>query len=709
MAVRIAPVVRQQFFDNQGRVAAGMKVFTYTAATANKLSTYTSSTGGVANANPIVLDSAGRTPSGFWLTDGLRYKIVLAPANDTDPPTSPIWTEDNVGANDATLSDLGNDTDATLGDAKLAVKLVATGTVGTTQHEVNERYKSIFDFLTPAEIADVKAGTKINDLSAKINSALSQFKRILFPNGTYKCAANTGTVLLARDASEGNNLLNYSVYINSYNEIICESRAGVIFDGGWTYGSSAVALTQRTIFAHDSTNLNEFKISPCTIQNAFFGFLNTEANVQCDFSGLYFSGCGFPLYAHYSERSLYDWFEMRSGGAGIVIGGWWASISNTQQEIGGWADKNKFHRIFHIPNVTHGSYENSLDTFFDTYFHKTANNAGLVPGGAGPATYVPFQGVVQSAISIIARYGRPCNNNKFDTIFHSYASRYAIYGGPAIGWGVDNLNIERVGYANKSTLTIFGTTVTNPYVGGKLEGVICLRPTSGFASSCTVRGVQIDRLAAVDVLSGLDQGSWLDLETFTGSTADLTNVPVASHIRSELVALGITPEADGTRDVGSAALAFRELFAKKFTLKQITALAFGARQYSLTFNSGAAFQNHTFSDSSTAGANETISPAGFVMGNGPVLMLISIDRGSFRQWSGARVINRATSATAADSRTNVTTLGTDVADVTAAYNTAACVVAVDDTTGIASFAYTSPFNNAQAVVVNVTIFGWGVV
>lgn len=105
MAVKISPVGRQQFFTSQGAVAAGYKLFCYAAGTATKQSTYTDSTGNTANANPIVLDSAGRTPSGLWLTDGLGYKFVLAPSNDTDPPTSAIWSEDNIrGVNDTTTT-----------------------------------------------------------------------------------------------------------------------------------------------------------------------------------------------------------------------------------------------------------------------------------------------------------------------------------------------------------------------------------------------------------------------------------------------------------------------------------------------------------------------------------------------------------------------------------------------------------------------------
>ena len=46
------------------------------------------------NTNPVVLDSSGRAGSIFL--PNLKYKVVLAPANDTDPRASPIWTIDPV-------------------------------------------------------------------------------------------------------------------------------------------------------------------------------------------------------------------------------------------------------------------------------------------------------------------------------------------------------------------------------------------------------------------------------------------------------------------------------------------------------------------------------------------------------------------------------------------------------------------------------------
>ena len=66
-----------QLFDDNGNPLTGGKVYTYAAGTTTPLATYTTSTGAVANANPIILDAAGRTPNEIWLVAGTLYKFIV--------------------------------------------------------------------------------------------------------------------------------------------------------------------------------------------------------------------------------------------------------------------------------------------------------------------------------------------------------------------------------------------------------------------------------------------------------------------------------------------------------------------------------------------------------------------------------------------------------------------------------------------------------
>jgi hypothetical protein len=94
MAVFLSPVggVAAQFFTNTGAVLTGGKLYTYLAGTTTPAATYTTSVGTVARTNPIVLDSAGRVPSGgeIWILP-ISYKFVLKDSNDVL-----IATYDNI-------------------------------------------------------------------------------------------------------------------------------------------------------------------------------------------------------------------------------------------------------------------------------------------------------------------------------------------------------------------------------------------------------------------------------------------------------------------------------------------------------------------------------------------------------------------------------------------------------------------------------------
>ena len=88
-----------QFFTDDGSVLSGGKIYTYAAGTTTPRTTYTSSAGTVANANPIILDSDGRLPNDLWLTSGLTYRLVLKDSTDVQ-----IGSYDDIpGINDGAL------------------------------------------------------------------------------------------------------------------------------------------------------------------------------------------------------------------------------------------------------------------------------------------------------------------------------------------------------------------------------------------------------------------------------------------------------------------------------------------------------------------------------------------------------------------------------------------------------------------------------
>lgn len=93
--MNLSPLPIQKFFDNNGAPLVGGLLFTYIAGTTTKIATGKDQAGTL-NTNPIVLDFRGE--ANVWLDPTLTYKFTLAPLGDTDPPTKPIWTVDNIAA-----------------------------------------------------------------------------------------------------------------------------------------------------------------------------------------------------------------------------------------------------------------------------------------------------------------------------------------------------------------------------------------------------------------------------------------------------------------------------------------------------------------------------------------------------------------------------------------------------------------------------------
>jgi hypothetical protein len=93
MSVFLSPIggAGWQFFNNDGTVLSGGKIYTYVAGTNTPKATYTTSAGNIAHTNPIILNSAGRVPGGeIWLL-AATYKFVLNTSDDVL-----IATYDNI-------------------------------------------------------------------------------------------------------------------------------------------------------------------------------------------------------------------------------------------------------------------------------------------------------------------------------------------------------------------------------------------------------------------------------------------------------------------------------------------------------------------------------------------------------------------------------------------------------------------------------------
>ena len=104
--VSVAPLpnAKIQFLDNNGDPLAGGHVCTYITGSTAALATYTDSSGGTPNSNPVVLDSAGRAD--IWLGP-FTYRIELQDTDGGACAGSVIWTVDGVVSPSGTLTIAG--------------------------------------------------------------------------------------------------------------------------------------------------------------------------------------------------------------------------------------------------------------------------------------------------------------------------------------------------------------------------------------------------------------------------------------------------------------------------------------------------------------------------------------------------------------------------------------------------------------------------
>lgn len=175
---QLTPPPVLQFFDSNGDPLSGGLLFTYLAGTTTKANTYSDDTGGTTLPNPIVLNSRGEpktgsgTTTGVWIPPGTAYKFVLAPSTDTDPPTNPIWTVNNV-----TAPNLG--TLLTVGASGTAI--VSNGTSWVAGYPAMRGYIAGLtlsnDSITPNSILDISAGQATDSTGAVLMTLASAFTK----------------------------------------------------------------------------------------------------------------------------------------------------------------------------------------------------------------------------------------------------------------------------------------------------------------------------------------------------------------------------------------------------------------------------------------------------------------------------------------------------------------------------------------------------
>lgn len=165
-AVTISPPAKFSSELITGAPLAGGRLYTYAGGTSTPRATYTDSTGGIANTNPVILDARGE--ANVWLEQGVAYKYVLRDANDVL-----IWTVDNInssagGAGITTLFGNGTVTAPSISFANstgMGFYRIANNVLGLATAGVNaltvDASQNIGLGITPTVKLDVNGGARV--------------------------------------------------------------------------------------------------------------------------------------------------------------------------------------------------------------------------------------------------------------------------------------------------------------------------------------------------------------------------------------------------------------------------------------------------------------------------------------------------------------------------------------------------------------------
>lgn len=258
MTVNLSPFagVGAQFFDDNGDPLSGGKIFTYAAGTTTPKATYTDYTGGTPNANPIILDAAGRTPDEVWLNYGDAYKFILKTSTDIT-----VGTYDNIDGIPPININLVRLYGSTSGYIDLVAPAVAgtntvtfpaaTGTVALTN---NPTFTGTTAVATLTASENITGSKTISGrlLSASQTVTIDQY---LYMSGTGQMKLPVGSTAERAGAFSGTG------QISGTTLTITNVTSGTLYIGATISGTGVTADTRVTDFLTGTGGIGTYTVS----------------------------------------------------------------------------------------------------------------------------------------------------------------------------------------------------------------------------------------------------------------------------------------------------------------------------------------------------------------------------------------------------------------------------------------------------------------
>lgn len=339
-------------------------------------------------------------------------------------------------------------------------------------------------------------------------------------DGTVQAGATCGGNPCATLAAETQNVMPYAISVPAGVEVRGNNATIV---GNFIPLTTLPTLNSLFIFNLPSNGAFQSSLHDLNFQNVFSPFVSAGMYIF-EVRNVNVLGCGFGAITQRQDRAKWKNVVIENCAAGIINGGWWNTRNNMITEAGGYADKSKYEDISFIQNqgMYYNAWAQAYDTFFDTYFWKSAHNTDgrlTDPINAGyDVRTVSERGVYGIGIAHMSRNIRPSVGNVVDLMMHYGSPRYAFFGQEEQALDLHSIDVESVGFGDgpqgncpfgittSCTSTVLGQTFSNgfanPYVSGKLDGLVNCQNCNGSSIENLTNDNPGNTAAAIDIGGG---------------------------------------------------------------------------------------------------------------------------------------------------------------------------------------------------------------
>jgi hypothetical protein len=220
------------------------------------------------SADPVTLGNLDVAISGVTQVPGTDYTLVAGVLQFTSAPANGTVILARFGE--------GIASGPSMDSYDVRFRQAGTGAIDRTVEGKLRDTVSVFDFMTAAEIADVRSGAPVINVQPKIQAALTQGKFVFLPQGTY--------------------LINAPIDLKSY------PQAGLIGESFMRTSLKAGASMTSVIDLYDTTStyagIAEYKIHDIKLDGnslATYG-MRIRFRHQIDARGVYVQGCGTAFW-----------------------------------------------------------------------------------------------------------------------------------------------------------------------------------------------------------------------------------------------------------------------------------------------------------------------------------------------------------------------------------------------------------------------------